>query len=224
MSRETERYLSKVKLWMFSMPRKAKKGIVEELRSHIAESAFAMGGPDMEGAVVSGMETPRKTAKMYKQIYGYGMPFKVIFVFFTIFLAIFTVPIWEVANPNFSTVFVYLILILFLFFVGSRAGRRMALTVGISACLTRFIILGLIVAAAGEHAIIQGAGSASYTWSTLLLIPIAYLPARVIEKWQEKGSFNLPESPPYETRNCPRCNALIPDSSKFCPDCGGRVW
>jgi hypothetical protein len=224
MSQEVDRYLSKVKLRMFSMPRKAKKGIIEELRSHIVESAQSMGGPDMQGAVVSSMDTPGKTAKMYKKIYGYGLPFKIVFVILTIFIAIFTVPLWEIVNPNFSTTFVFLILIVYLFYIGSRAGKRMALTIGISACLTRFIILGLITAAAGDHVVVQGAGSAAYTWSTLLLIPIAYLPARVIEKWDAKGSHDLPDSVLQELRNCPRCHAEIPVSSKFCAECGGRVW
>jgi hypothetical protein len=79
------------------------------------------------------------------------MLFKIFFVLTAIFLAIWTVPIWELVNSNFSTTFIFLILVVFLFYVGSRAGKRMALTLSISAIMTRFIIVGLIAAAAGEH-------------------------------------------------------------------------
>lgn len=224
MSQEMERYLSRVKFWMLSMPRKTKKGIIEELRNHIMESAQAMGGPDMEGAVVTGMDSPRKTAKRYREIYGYGLPIKILFMLVIIFLSIWTVPIWEVVNPNFSTTFIFLLLILLLFFVGSRAGKRMALVAGISALLTRLIVLGLITAAAGEHGIIQGGSAFVFLLASILLVVIAYLPARVIEKWEERGSFEVPLNQPPETRKCPRCDMDIPMQSKFCSECGGRIW
>ncbi len=224
MTQETERYLSRVKLWMFSMSRKTKKGIIQELRSHIVESVEAAGGPEMEASVIAEMDSPRKAAKMYKQIYGYGLPFRILFIFVVIFLSILTVPVWEVANPNFSTGFMFLLLILVLFYVGSKAGKRMALGAGISAMLTRFIVLGLIAGLFGEHGIVLGGGGFLFFLSSVLLIPIAYLPARALEKWEEKGSYNLLPSDLTESRKCPRCNAQIPVSSKFCSECGGRVW
>ncbi|UCG69695.1 MAG: hypothetical protein JSV09_01335 [Thermoplasmata archaeon] len=224
MTQETERYLSRVKLWMFSMPRKTKKGIIQELRSHIVESAQAAGGPEMEPSVIAEMDTPRKTAKMYKQIYGYGLPFRILFIFIVIFLSVLTVPVWEVANPDFSTGFMFLLLILVLFYVGSKAGKRMALGAGISAMLTRFIVLGIIVGLFGEHGIIQGGVGFLFFITSILLIPIAYLPARALQKWEEKGSYDLPPSNYTEMRSCPRCNAPIPTSSKFWLECGGRVY
>jgi hypothetical protein len=223
MTQETEHYLSRVKLWMFSMPRKTKKGIIQELRSHIIESAQAAGGPEMEPSVIAEMDSPRRAAKMYKQIYGYGLPFRILFIFIVIFLSLLTIPVWEVANPNFSTGFMFLLLILVLFYVGSKAGKRMALGVGVSAMLTRFIVLGLIAGLFGEHGIIQGGGGFLFFLSSILLVPIAYLPARALEKWEEKGSYDLPPPNEIETRNCPRCDSPIPVSSKFCPECGGRV-
>ncbi|UCE74312.1 MAG: zinc ribbon domain-containing protein [Methanomassiliicoccales archaeon] len=223
MSREMEAYLSNVKFWMLSIPSKARKGIIEELRNHIIETAYAMGGLGMIGQVIAGMDSPRKTAKRYREIYGYNMIFKVLFVLICIFLAIWTVPIWEIVNPAFSTTFVFLILIVFLFIVGSRAGKMMALTMGISALVTRFIILGLIVALAGEHGIIQGGGVILFLLSSLLLIVIAYLPAKVIEKWQDRRYWPPPIPQSYETRSCPRCGIHIPIQSKFCNECGNRV-
>jgi hypothetical protein len=187
-----EQYLSSVKLWMFGMPRKAKKGIIGELRAHIIDSSNAQGGPASIGYVVSHMESPRKTAKRYKQIYGYGLPLKILFVIITIFLSIWTVPVWEVVNPSFSTTFVFLLLIIFLFFVGSRAGKRMALVTGFSALFTRFIILGLIAAALGENAVVQGGGVFVFLLSSVFLILVAYLPARTIEKWEEKRAWDIP--------------------------------
>ncbi|UCF08756.1 MAG: zinc ribbon domain-containing protein [Thermoplasmata archaeon] len=201
MTQNMERYLSSVKLWMFGMPGKAKKGIVDELRAHIIDSSNAQGDPAAIGYVVSQMESPRKTAKRYKQIYGYGLPLKVLFVIITIFLSIWTVPIWEIVNPNFSTTFVFLLLIIFLFFVGSRAGKKMALTAGISALLTRFIILGLIAAALGEHGIIQGGGLFLFLLSSILLILVAYQPARTIEKWEQRRLWDVPF--PYPAQPVP---------------------
>lgn len=224
MNQEMERYLSKVRHWMFGMPRKTKLGIIEELRSHIVESAHAMGGPSAIEHVLREMDPPRKTAKMYKQIYGLSMPFKVLFVIIVIFLAIWTVPVWEVVNPNFSTTFIFLILIVFLFFVGSKAGKKMALVTGISAFITRFLILGLIAAAAGEHGVIQGGGMFAFLFASILLILIAYMPARTIEKWEERKFWYVPPAPPTETGSCPRCNAIIPFNAKFCSECGGRVY
>ena len=224
MNPETERYLSRVKLLMFSMPKKAKIGVIQELRSHIVDSAMAMGGPTWEQNVLSQMDSPRKTTKRYKEIYGYNMLFKIFFVLTAIFLAIWTVPIWEIVNSNFSTKFIFLILVVFLFYVGSRAGKRMALTLSISAITTRFIIVGLIAAAAGEHGVIQGSGVFVFLLSSLLLIPIAYLPAKVIEKWGERGYWPPVAPQSHESRSCPRCGILIPLKSKFCNECGNRVY
>jgi hypothetical protein len=224
MTQEMDRYLNGVKLWMFTTPRKAKKGVLLELGNHIMESAAAMGGPGFEGAVISHMDSPRKTAKRYKEIYGYNLFFKIIFVVIAIFLAIWTVPIWELVNPNFSTSFIFLILVIFLFYIGSRAGKRMALTLSISAIITRVLIVGLIAAAAGENGVIQGGGVFMFLISSLLLIPIAYLPARVVEKWEEKKYWPAPVAQSFETRPCPRCGLANPSSSKFCNECGSRVW
>jgi hypothetical protein len=224
MSQETERYLSRIKLWMFTMPKKARVGVVQELRTHIIESARALGGPSMEGSVISGMDSPRKTAKRYKAIYGYNMIFKILFVLFCIFLAIWTVPIWEVIFPSFSTSFIFLILVIYVFFVGSRAGKRMALMLSISAIITRLLIVGLIAAAAGDSGVIQGGGVFVYLLSSFLLIPIAYLPARVIEKWEERKYWPPPMPQAFETRPCPGCGIANPLQSKFCSECGTRVW
>jgi hypothetical protein len=207
---------------MFSMPKKARNGVINELRNHIMESAAVTGGPAMEGTVISQMDSPKKTAKRYKAIYGYNLIFKIIFVIIAIFLAIWTVPIWELVNPSFSTSFVFLILVIFLFYVGSKAGKRMAIMLSISAIITRLLIVGLIAAAAGDHGVIQGGGVFIYLLSSLLLIPIAYLPARVIEKWDEKK--NWPIAPQVlETRPCPRCGLPNPLQSKFCNECGNKV-
>jgi hypothetical protein len=174
--------------------------------------------------VIAEMDSPRRAAKTYKQIYGYGLPFRILFIFIVIFLSILTVPVWEVANPNFSTGFMFILLILVLFYVGSKAGKRMALGAGVSAMLTRFIVLGLIAGLFGEHGIVQGGGGFLFFLSSILLIPIAYFPARALQKWEEKGSYDLPPSVDIETRNCPRCNTPNPLSSKFCSECGGRIY
>jgi hypothetical protein len=224
MTQETERYLSRVKLWMFSMPRKTRKGIIQELRSHIVESATAAGGPEMEASVISEMDTPRKAAKMYKQIYGYGLPFRILFIFIVIILSILTVPVWEVANPDFSTGFMFLLLIVVLFYIGSKAGKRMAFGAGVTAMLTRLILLGILAGLFGERGIIQGGAGFLFFITSVLLIPIAYLPARALQKWEERGSYDLPPANYTETRNCPRCNAPIPLSSKFCLECGNRIY
>lgn len=224
MNPETERYLSRVKLLMFSIPKKARVGVIQELRSHIVDSAMAKGGPTWEQTVLSQMDSPRKTAKRYKEIYGYNMLFKIFFVLTAIFLAIWTVPIWEIVNSNFSTTFIFLILVIFLFYIGSRAGKRMALTMSISAIMTRLIILGLIAAAAGEHGVLQGGAVFIYLLTSLLLIPIAYFPAKVIEKWDERRYWPPVVPQANDTRSCPRCGILIPLQSKFCNECGNRVY
>jgi len=224
MTQEMERYLTGVKLRMFTMPGKARRGVLMELRGHIMESAAAMGGPAFEYTVISNLDSPRKMAKRYREIYGYNMLFKVLFVMIAIFLAIWTVPIWELLNPSFTTSFIFLLLVIFLFYIGSRAGKRMALTMSLSAIITRFLIVGLIAAAAGEHGVIQGGGVFMFLISSLLLIPIAYLPARVVEKWEERKYWPVPEAPPLETRPCPRCGLANPLSSNFCNECGSRVW
>jgi len=252
MTQDMEQYLSRVRLWMFGMPRKAKNGIVNELRAHIIDSSNAQGGPASIGYIVSQMESPRRTANKYKQIYGYGLPLKILFVVITIFLAIWTVPIWEIVNPSFSTNFVFLLLIVFLFVIGSRAGKKMALVTGIAALLTRFIILGLIAAALGDFAVVQGGGVFVFLMASIFLILVAYIPARTIEKWEDKRAWDIPMQPasqaypsPYAPQpypnprpapqamyspppnppanSCPRCGTAIFITTKYCPECGTRV-
>jgi hypothetical protein len=169
------------------------------------------------------MDSPSKTAKRYKAIYGYSILFKIFFVLVAIFLAIWTVPVWELVNPSFSTSFVFLVLVIFLFYIGSRAGKRMALMLSISAIVTRLLIVGLLASAVGDHGVIQGGGVFIYLLSSLLLIPIAYFPAKVIEKWDEK-KYWPPALQPIETKPCPRCGIPNPLQSKFCNECGSRVY
>jgi hypothetical protein len=224
MSSEMEAYLSKVRLWMFGMPKKAKNGIIDELRSHIMDSIQAIGGTSAIEAILEGMDSPRRTAKRYRSIYGFSLPFKILFVLITIFLSFWTVPIWEIVSPGFSTTFVFLVLLIFLLWVGIKAGKRMALVAGISSLLTRFIVLGIIVAAAGEQGVIQGGGVFAFLLASLLLIVCAYLPARTMEKWEERVGEGMSMMTPAQINACPRCHAPIPVQSKFCMVCGSRVF
>ena len=100
----------------------------------------------------------------------------------------------------------------------------MALTLSFSAVLTRVLIVGLISAAAGEHGVAQAGGIFLFLFSSILLIPIAYFPARVVEKWDEKKYWMAPVAQPVETRPCPRCGLANSMNSKFCNECGSRVW
>ena len=75
-----------------------------------------------------------------------------------------------------------------------------------------------------EHGIIQGSGMLGFLLASVLLVLVAYIPARTIEKWEDRRAWDFPFAAPIETRGCPRCNAAIPSESKFCAECGSRIW
>ena len=81
-----ERYISKLNRKLFFMSNRKRKLLIQECRAHLSELADELGGQD-EGHYRRAIErfgSPKKIADEYKQLYGYGIFYKILVIIFGI--------------------------------------------------------------------------------------------------------------------------------------------
>ncbi len=103
-----DEYLGQVRRAMIGMAGPVRDDILRELRGHIAESAAANGGN--VHASLEALGSPREVGRRYREIYGYGTAFKIVFAAVAFLLAIPSVPVL-VVGPE--TVFPFTLSIVF---------------------------------------------------------------------------------------------------------------
>jgi len=179
-------YLDRVSRGLTGMEPAVRRDILRELRSHLADAAAEAD----EARAVSAAEPPKQVAARYKQLYGYGTAYRSIFVAIAAALAVPTLPLLvytEVLPRTASLVAVGFLVLLVAYLIGVavRAGSRIGLVAGVAACLSRFISLATLSAAAGA-VVPDASGWILFTASSLLLIVIGFVPGAAKEKWQPR--------------------------------------
>src|SRR5438034_5202606 len=84
-------YLGQVRRAMMGMAGPVRDDILRALRGHIADSAAANAGNVHTSLEALG--SPRDVGRHYREIYGYGTPFKIVFAAITLLLAIPSAPV-----------------------------------------------------------------------------------------------------------------------------------
>ncbi len=178
-------YLDRVDRGLAGMDPRLREDILKELRAHVAD-ATQEGG---DGAVAT-MEPPAAVAARYKAMYGYGAPYRAIFVLAAALLAVPTLPVLLYAGTGstvaFGVTFVFLgLLVAYLMLVAVKAGSTVGLFAGFAACLARFASLAVFSATAG--AVVPDANAALlFIGVSLLLVLLGFLPGRAKERWTPK--------------------------------------
>ena len=179
-----EEYLAQVRRAMAGMDPVVRDDIVRELRSHVAESMAANGGNP--GVALAGLGSPAQVGRHYREIYGYGRGFRILFVAIAFLIAIPSVPVLAVGEQG---VFPFSFSILFLALaaawvlrVSVTAGSRTGLLAGIAAGVARAVAFSLT-------AVLQPASTATLEGLVLLaaastfLVILGWLPGTAKRAW-----------------------------------------
>ena len=91
----SDAYLADVRRAMVGMDTSIRDDILRELQGHIAESAAANGG-NLEVSLTS-LGPAREVGRHYREVYGYGRVYQVLFAVVAFLLAVPSVPVGTVA-------------------------------------------------------------------------------------------------------------------------------
>src|SRR2546425_2135519 len=136
----TDGYLEQVRRAMSGMEPGVRDDILLELKSHIAESTASNGGN--VNASLAAVGPAAEVGRHYRELYGYGRPYKILFAAISFFLAFLSVPVLAVGTES---VFPYALSIVFLVLVAGwilwvsvAAGSRVGILAGVTAMVSRF--------------------------------------------------------------------------------------
>src|SRR5216110_1157178 len=177
-------YLGQVRRAMMGMAGPVRDDILRELRGHIAESAAANGGnvhTSLEALV-----SPRDVGRHYREIYGYGTPFKIVFAAIAFLLAIPSVPVL-VIGPE--TVFPFTLSIVFvvaaatwILWVGVAAGTQAGIVSGLAGMVGRITAFGA-VSLSESGAFMSAGGLGLLVAVSLLFVLLGWIPGTAKKAW-----------------------------------------
>ncbi|MFQ6059755.1 MAG: hypothetical protein ACE5KV_00460 [Thermoplasmata archaeon] len=186
-----EAYLADVRRHLIGMDPAVRKDILEELRAHVFD--MARETQQSVDEVLSKMDSPREVGKNYRELYGYGLAFRVLFAVVAALISVLSVPIFlpsfeGVEGPVWLSVIFFGLVTLYLIWVSVIAGKRVGMYSGILACGTRFITIGLMLGYYSEAVVGGFVGVLSFAISSLFLIGIGYLPGEAKKRWERRRS------------------------------------
>src|SRR5439155_1684751 len=127
-------------------PARAARPVERELRGHIVESSAANGGN--VHASLEALGLPRDVGRHYREIYGYGTAFKLMFAAIAFLLAIPSVPVLVIGS---ETVFPFTLSIVFvvaaaawILWVGVAAGTQAGIVAGLAGMVGRISAFGAV--------------------------------------------------------------------------------
>src|SRR5712692_1016521 len=181
-----DEYLDEVRRAMAGMEPKVRDDILLELRSHIAESAAANGG-NMNASLLA-VGSAEEVGRHYRELYGYGRSYKILFAAIAFFLAVPSVPVLAVGPES---LFPYALSIVFLvitavwiLWVSAVAGSRAGLLAGITAMVSRFAAFGVAaVTLAGAETSETGLGLLIAI--SVMLVLLGWVPGTAKKAWSE---------------------------------------
>lgn len=170
-------YISTLDKKMFWMSREVRNDIVKEVRSHLYERVASGESP---ADAIKSFGPADSVAKEYLRIYGFGFGFVLVFSTLTLILSILTVPGVVSISPDYFGMdwlaLVFLVLtILLVLFIAYKGGRVAGVTAGAVACVTRFIVLGVLVSTGTVIAQDGAFGMIGFTVISLMLPMIGYI-------------------------------------------------
>ncbi len=177
-------YLGQVRRAMIGMAGPVRDDILRELRGHIAESAAANGGNVHTSLEALG--SPRDVGRHYREIYGYGTPFKIVFAAIAFLLAIPSVPVL-VIGPE--TVFPFTLSIVFvvaaatwILWVGVAAGTQAGIVSGLAGMVGRITAFGA-VSLSESGAFMSAGGLGLLVAVSLLFVLLGWIPGTAKKAW-----------------------------------------
>lgn len=177
-------YIADVRRHMTGMDRRVREDILRELRTHLVESTAANGGN--VGTALAHMGSPAHVGREYRNLYGYGLGFKVLFIGVAALLAIPTVPVLGVTEelifPYAFSVPLLVALAGWLVWTGVRAGARVGLAAGLAACASRLVAFGVLLGLV-PAATVGAGGLILFLATSGILILLGWLPGTARRAW-----------------------------------------
>lgn len=187
---EVEAYLAQVRGSMMGMDPHVRDDILRELESHLAESA-ADGG-NVHHALLE-MGSPQDVGREYRQVYGYGLAFRILFAAVAVLLAIPSSPVLQVTQefpiPNLLALPFLVALIAWVLWVSVEAGSRIGLVAGLAAFVAR-IGVEVFLALTPPYPTPTAGGLVLFVAAGLLLVAVGWLPGTAKKAWS-RPSGNL---------------------------------
>ncbi|HLE46632.1 MAG TPA: hypothetical protein VI915_06600 [Thermoplasmata archaeon] len=183
-------YLEQVRRGMAGMDPAVQRDVLEELRSHLHESVAANGGN--LNAAVAGLGDPTAVARRYRDLYGYGPSYRILFAAIAGILGVFTVPVLfggeEVIFPLFLSAAFLFVEIAFLMWVSVQAGNRAGLVAGAFGLVGRLAGLGIGMAAQRNASVATLEGLGLFLAVSFVLVLIGWLPGQAKRAWRKPGA------------------------------------
>ncbi len=179
-----DEYLEQVRRAMSGMEPQVRDDILRELRSHIAESTAANGGN--VNASLAAVGSAEEVGRHYRELYGYGRPYKILFAAIAFFLAFLSVPVLAAGAES---LFPYALSIVFLviaaawiLWVSVAAGSRAGILAGFAAMVSRFAAFGAAaVTLAGAETTATGLGLLIAV--SVMLVLLGWIPGTAKKAW-----------------------------------------
>ena len=179
-----DEYLEQVRRAMSGMEPGMRDDILRELRGHIAESTAANGGN--VNASLAAVGSAGEVGRHYRELYGYGRSYKMLFAAIAFFLAFPSVPVLAVGTES---LFPYALSIIFLviaavwiLWVSVAAGSRAGILAGSAAMVSRFAAFGIAaVTLAGAETTATGLGLLITV--SVMLVLLGWIPGTAKRAW-----------------------------------------
>ena len=177
-------YLEQVRRAMSGMEPGVRDDILRELRSHIAESTAANGGN--VNASLAAVGSAEEVGRHYRELYGYGRAYKILFAAIASFLAFLSVPVLAAGAES---LFPYALSIVFLviaaawiLWVSVAAGSRAGILAGFAAMVSRFAAFGIAaITLAGAETTAGGLGLLIVV--SVMLVLLGWIPGTAKKAW-----------------------------------------
>jgi len=177
-------YLADVRRAMGGMASTVRDDILRELRGHIADSTATNGG-DVSAALVA-LGPAREVGRRYRELYGYGTSYKILFASLAFILAFPSVPVLVVGPES---LFPFALSILFvigaaawILWVSIAAGSRAGVFAGVAGMIGRFTGFGF-AAATQAGAVTTPGGLGLFLAVSTMFVLLGWIPGTAKKVW-----------------------------------------
>jgi len=179
-----DEYLEQVRRAMSGMEPRVRDDILLELRSHIVESTAANGGN--VNASLAAVGSAEEVGRHYRELYGYGRAYKILFAAIAFVVALPSVPVLAVGTESlfpyaFSIAFL-VVAAVWILWVSVAAGSRAGILAGFTAMVSRFAAFGIaaVTLAGGET---SPTGLGLLIAVSVMLVLLGWIPGTAKRAW-----------------------------------------
>ncbi len=182
-------YIEQVRRRLGGMDPAVQQDILRELRSHLVEATEAGGG---DVTAIAGFEDPVAVARGYRDLYGYGLAYRVLFAALAGVVGVLSIPALfateQTIFPLMLSVVFLLVEVGLLMWISVVAGNRAGLVAGAAGCAGRLVAFGGAFLANGAASMATSEGLAGFVAVSILLVVIGWLPGRAKQVWRKPGA------------------------------------